>query len=130
VTTLWVDNNSSRGFHGESNGDSRRPQCDPLGGFREYLRLLFSPIPHPPGPLAQPMHHCLLPRRPMERDSLIDPEDVNSAPTTPDTTDSRDTADDIPVPIAMSAAEIDERAQAVQAQGGTPAEITDEELQP
>jgi len=66
----------------------------------------------------------------MERDSLIDPEDVNSAPTTPDTTDSRDTADDIPVPIAMSAAEIDERAQAVQAQGGTPVDITDEELQP
>ena len=66
----------------------------------------------------------------MERDSLIDPEDVNSTPTTPDTTESPDTGAEIPVPIAMSAAEIDERAQAVQAQGGTPAEITDEELQP
>jgi hypothetical protein len=30
----------------------------------------------------------------------------------------------------MSAAEIDERAQAVQAQGGNPAAVTDEELQP
>ena len=66
----------------------------------------------------------------MERDSLIDPEDVNSTPTTPDTTESPDTGAEIPVPIAMSAAEIDERAQAVQAQGGTPAEIIDEELQP
>ena len=66
----------------------------------------------------------------MESDSLIDPEDVNSTPAAPDTTDSPDAVDDIPVPIAMSAAEIDERAQAVQAQGGTPAAITDEELQP
>ena len=66
----------------------------------------------------------------MERDSLIDPEDVNSTPAAPDTTDSPDTAAEIPVPIAMSAAEIDERAQAVQAQGGTPIDIADEELQP
>ena len=66
----------------------------------------------------------------MERDNLIDPEDVNSTPAAPDTADSPDTAAEIPVPIAMSAAEIDERAQAVQAQGGTPVDITDEELQP
>ena len=67
----------------------------------------------------------------MERDSQIDPEDVNSNPSSPDTADSPDTAaDDIPVPIAMSAAEIDERAQAVEAQGGDPAAMTDEELQP
>ena len=66
----------------------------------------------------------------MARDNLIDPEDVNSTPAAPDTTDSPDTAAEIPVPIAMSPAEIDERAQAVQAQGGTPVDITDEELQP
>ena len=73
----------------------------------------------------------------MERDSQIDPEDVNSNPSSPDTANSPDTenspdsaADDIPVPIAMSAAEIDERAQAVQAQGGAPAAMTDDELQP
>ena len=66
----------------------------------------------------------------MERDSQIDPEDVNSSPSSPDIAESPDAADEIPVPIAMSAAEIDERAQAVQAQGGNPAAITDEELQP
>ena len=37
---------------------------------------------------------------------------------------------EIPVPIAMSAAEIDERAQAVEAQTGNPARLSDEELQP
>ena len=66
----------------------------------------------------------------MERDSLIDPEDVNSSPSSPNIAESRDPADEIPVPIAMSAAEIDERAQAVQAQRGNPAAMTDEELQP
>ena len=73
----------------------------------------------------------------MERDSQIDPEDVNSNPSSPDIANSPDiadspdtAADEIPVPIAMSAAEIDERAQAVEAQGGNPAAITDEELQP
>jgi hypothetical protein len=72
----------------------------------------------------------------MERDSQIDPEEVNSTPSSPnipepsDPSDAADAAVEIPVPIAMSAAEIDERAQAVQAQGGNPAAITDEELQP
>jgi hypothetical protein len=63
----------------------------------------------------------------MERDSLIDPEDVNSPP---ESSDALSQPDDIPVPIAMSAAEIDERAQAVEAQRETPAALTDEELQP
>ena len=63
----------------------------------------------------------------MENDSLIDPEDVNSAPKP---TDTRNQPDDIPVPIAMSAGEIDERAQAVEAQRGNPAALTDEDLQP
>jgi len=66
----------------------------------------------------------------MENDSLIDPEDVNSTPTRPTTSDERSQAAEIPVPIAMSAAEIDERAQAVEAQNANPAALTDEELQP
>ena len=65
----------------------------------------------------------------MENDSLIDPEDVNSSPTSqPSDADSRE--DEIPVPIAMTAAEIDERAQAVEAQRGGPSSTVDEELQP
>jgi hypothetical protein len=66
----------------------------------------------------------------MENDSVIDPEDVNSTPSSPTTNSSDDNAAEIPVPIAMSAAEIDERAQAVQAQRGNPASLADEELQP
>ena len=62
----------------------------------------------------------------MENDNLIDPEDVNSTPSSRDRTD----AVEIPVPIAMSAAEIDERAQAVQAQNANPAQLSDNELQP
>jgi len=69
----------------------------------------------------------------MEHDGPIDLEEVNNTPNSPDIpdpSDAADAADEIPVPIAMSAAEIDERAQAVQAVGGNPAAITDEELQP
>jgi len=65
----------------------------------------------------------------MENDSLIDPEDVNSAPSSPPANNSRDDTD-IPVPIAMSAAEIDERAQAVESQRANPIAASDEELQP
>ena len=63
-----------------------------------------------------------------ENDSLIDPEAVNGTPSSP----PRDRTDEveIPVPVAMSAAEIDERAQAVQAQIGNPAQLSDDELQP
>lgn len=69
----------------------------------------------------------------MENDSPIDPEEnVNNAPSSPAADGSSDRPEDveIPVPIAMSAAEIDERAQAVQAQTGSPAHLSDEELQP
>lgn len=67
----------------------------------------------------------------MENDR-IDPEDLNDVPSSPAADGSSDRTDDveIPVPIAMSAAEIDERAQAVQAQTGNPAHLIDEELQP
>ncbi|HEY4218002.1 MAG TPA: hypothetical protein VGM67_12745, partial [Gemmatimonadaceae bacterium] len=44
-----------------------------------------------------------------------------------DTAASSDPADEIPVPIAMSAAEIDERAQAVEAVRGTAAPEPTEE---
>jgi hypothetical protein len=75
-------------------------------------------------------------RNPNDPDAMLDPEDVNSAPTQvssngnsrPAATTqnaasqaSPDPNDEIPVPIAMSAAEIDERAQAVEAMRGTDA---------
>lgn len=62
----------------------------------------------------------------MERDSMIDPEDVNSAPSS----SSANEASEVPVPIAMSAAEIDERAQAVEAVRDREISGDDEELQP
>jgi hypothetical protein len=64
----------------------------------------------------------------MENDSLLDPEDVNSTPATTRDTAPRDPNDEIPVPIAMSAAEIDERAQVVEALRGEPAPTDDDEL--
>jgi hypothetical protein len=72
-------------------------------------------------------------RNPNDGDAMLDPEDVNSFPTTNSSArnaqsrDSiRDSAssgegaeadpnDEVPVPIAMSPAEVDERAQAVEA---------------
>ena len=68
----------------------------------------------------------------LENDSPIDPETVDSIPSSPAADGSSERIDDveIPVPIAMSAAEIDERAQAVQAQTGNPARLSDDELQP
>jgi hypothetical protein len=62
----------------------------------------------------------------MEHDSIIDPEDVNSAPSSK----PANQAGEIPVPIAMSAAEIDERAQAVEAVSDREISGDDEELQP
>jgi hypothetical protein len=54
-------------------------------------------------------------------DSMLDPEDVNSAPaSTSPNAGNQDANDEVPVPIAMSAAEIDERAQAVEALRGAP----------
>ena len=65
-----------------------------------------------------------------DQDGMLDPEDVNSGPTeasagtvsksvggNPDASDraTSDPNDEVPVPIAMSPAEIDERAQAVEA---------------
>ena len=67
----------------------------------------------------------------MENESLIDPEDVNSTPASDATNASPNPNDEIPVPIVMSPAEIDERAQAFEALGGSPAAPhVDDELQP
>jgi hypothetical protein len=55
-------------------------------------------------------------RDPTDRDGILDPEDVNSQPRG-DTrgASAPDPNDEVPVPIAMSPAEVDERAQAVEA---------------
>ena len=60
-------------------------------------------------------------RTPADRDAILDPEDVNSSPTiaSPPESDS-DPNDEVPVPIAMSPAEVDERAQAVEAMRQVP----------
>lgn len=53
---------------------------------------------------------------------ILEPEDsavVSASPSTPEGATSADPADEIPVPVAMSPAEIDERAQAVEAVRGT-----------
>ena len=44
--------------------------------------------------------------------------------------ENRNTADEVPVPIAMSAAEIDERAQAIEALGQTPATLSPKRARP
>jgi hypothetical protein len=66
-------------------------------------------------------------RNPTDRDETLDPEDVNSTPAEPArSAGESDPADDIPVPIAMSPAEVDERAQAVEAvRGSTPSRPLD-----
>ena len=55
-------------------------------------------------------------RDPTDRDGILDPEDVNSQPRG-DTrgASAPDPNDEVPVPIAMSPAEVDERAKAVEA---------------
>jgi hypothetical protein len=55
-------------------------------------------------------------RDPTDREGILDPEDVNSQPSG-DTrgASAPDPNDEVPVPIAMSPAEVDERAQAVEA---------------
>jgi hypothetical protein len=66
----------------------------------------------------------------MENDNVIDPEDVNSAPARSPKNEAPDPNDEIPVPIAMSAAEIDERAQVIDALRQPNANSSDEELTP
>jgi hypothetical protein len=66
----------------------------------------------------------------MENDSQIDPDEVGSTPAPAGETPPRDPNDEIPVPIAMSAAEIDERAQVVEALREEPAATDNDELQP
>jgi hypothetical protein len=51
-----------------------------------------------------------------QSDPLLDPEDVDSLPKSP--APEPDPADEVPVPIAMSPAEIDERAQVIEALKG------------
>ncbi|HEX8942455.1 MAG TPA: hypothetical protein VF785_04900 [Gemmatimonadaceae bacterium] len=66
-------------------------------------------------------------------DSMLDPEDVNSAPASASpNANTLDANDEVPVPIAMSAAEIDERAQAVDALRGAQAAepLEDQRTQP
>ena len=55
-----------------------------------------------------------MPEEPRNRsiDPSFEPEDVNSAPQSESATP--DPNDEIPVPIAMSPAEVDERAQVVE----------------
>jgi hypothetical protein len=55
-------------------------------------------------------------RTPADGDAILDPEDVNSSPTVGSPPQSgSDPNDEVPVPIAMSPAEVDERAQVVEA---------------
>jgi hypothetical protein len=63
-----------------------------------------------------------------ENEKPTDSEELDENPTS--APENRESADEIPVPIAMSAAEVDERAQAVQALGQTPPALSDDELQP
>ena len=66
-----------------------------------------------------------------ERDGLLDPEDVNSTPAAASRNATPDPNDEIPVPVAMSPAEIDERAQVVDAlrrESGT--DLDEETIQP
>jgi len=89
-------------------------------------------------------------RNPDDGDAMLDPEDVNSFPTTSSyarKAESRDSIrersrsgeqadsdpnDEVPVPIAMSPAEVDERAQAVEALRRTDGSLPagDQELEP
>jgi hypothetical protein len=57
--------------------------------------------------------------------SVDDPDITMSADT-----EQRDPADEIPVPIAMSAAELDERAQAVEAVRGTATPSSNDDSEP
>jgi len=50
-----------------------------------------------------------------DRDDIIEPEDVNASEASTPAGPERDPNDEIPVPIAMYPAEIDERAQVVEA---------------
>jgi len=50
-----------------------------------------------------------------DRDDMIRPEDENPGDATAPASPSQDPNDEIPVPIAMYPAEIDERAQVVEA---------------
>jgi hypothetical protein len=64
---------------------------------------------------------------------MLDPEDVNSPPSAspqaPANTSESDPNDDVPVPVAMSAAEVDERAQVVeQLRRNQAAETNDQRL--
>jgi hypothetical protein len=64
----------------------------------------------------QPGGYVAIDRNRGDGDSILDPEDVNSSPTTSSSLESdSDPNDEIPVPVAMSPAEVDERAQAVEA---------------
>lgn len=67
-------------------------------------------------------------RNPTDQDGILDPEDVNSQPSGNARDASEpDANDEVPVPIAMSPAEVDERAQAVEAlRDATPSRSVDD----
>jgi len=62
-----------------------------------------------------------------KQDSTLDPEDVNSTPTSESTGAIPDPNDEVPVPIAMSPAEIDERAQVVESLRDSPTRPGDDQ---
>jgi hypothetical protein len=76
------------------------------------------------------MHHGPLTRGHMENENEkpTDSEELDENATS--TPENREPSDEVPVPIAMSAAEIDERAQAVEALRQTPPALSDDDLQP
>jgi hypothetical protein len=65
-----------------------------------------------------------------DNEKPADSEDVQETPTPARENRDADPADEIPVPIAMSPAEVAERAEAVQALRQTPPALSDDDLQP
>ena len=64
-------------------------------------------------------------------DETLPPEDVDSAPMNPDVAEaSADPNDEVPVPIAMSPAEVDERAHVVEQLRHDSPEPIDREAEP
>ena len=64
----------------------------------------------------QPGGYVANDRNPADGDGILDPEDVNSSPAAGSSPEVElDPNDEVPVPIAMSPAEVDERAQVVEA---------------
>jgi hypothetical protein len=63
-------------------------------------------------------------------DEPLAPEDVDSAPSSSPSEPSADPNDDVPVPITMSPAEVDERAQVVEKLRHEPSASADSSVEP